>query len=124
MKYLQARMLISTRVYYEGEFQNISAGTILELDEEYFENLEQMEIVERFDMITSVHSAIRLILADKKSYSKSLNYAVNYCEAALGMPEGSEALRIQCQYILGNITGWRHPDAKSVREFLKKASKK
>lgn len=64
-----------------------------------------------------VHSAIRTILSDRESYSKSLNYAVEYCRAALYM--GGADLRTQCLYILGNITRWRHPEAKNVRATLK-----
>ena len=65
----------------------------------------------------SVHDAIRIILSDRAAYSKSLNYAVGYCQAALSM-QGDE-LRVQCLYILNNITGWRHPQAKEVRKVLK-----
>lgn len=64
-----------------------------------------------------VLSAISTILEDKKSYDTSLNWAVAYCKAALSM-EG-ETLRVQCLYILSNITHWRHPEAKRVRETLK-----
>lgn len=58
-----------------------------------------------------VHEAIQIILMD------SLNYAINYCRAAQGMNE--EELRVQCLYILNNIIGWRHPEAKRVRQVLK-----
>jgi hypothetical protein len=64
-----------------------------------------------------VKDAIRVILSDKKSYPTSLNYAVGYCRYALGM-EG-EDLRVQCLYILNNISHWRHPSAKGVRRTLK-----
>ena len=64
-----------------------------------------------------VKNAILEILADRKSYNTSLNYAVGYCEAGLDMIQ--EALRVQCLYILNNITGWRHPKAKVVRITLK-----
>ncbi len=66
----------------------------------------------------TVHEAIRVILSDKEHYSTSLNYAVNYCKAALCM--SGEELRVQCLYILGNIGSWRHPEAKNVRITLKK----
>jgi hypothetical protein len=65
-----------------------------------------------------VTDAIRKILNDEASYSKSLNYAVNYCRAALDM--GCEELRVQCLYILNNIAHWRNPDAKEVRLVLKR----
>lgn len=64
-----------------------------------------------------VHDAIRTILSDKKSYTKSLNYAVNYCRYGLELLDYE--LRVQCLYILGNITRWRHPEAKYVRSILK-----
>lgn len=66
---------------------------------------------------SEVKTAIHKILADKSSYPKSLNYAVNYCKEALFL-EG-EALRVQCLYILNNISHWRHADAKDVRLVLK-----
>jgi hypothetical protein len=68
-----------------------------------------------------VHQVIQMILNDKLHYSTSLNYAVNYCLSSKGM--SGEELRAQCLYILGNITCWRHPDAKYVRETLKTFSK-
>jgi hypothetical protein len=64
-----------------------------------------------------VKDALRVILSDKKSYDKSLNYAVNYYRAAMQMT-GYE-LEVQTLYILNNITHWRHPEAKSVRTILK-----
>ena len=68
-----------------------------------------------------VHFAIEKILDDRKSYNTSLNYAVNYCKAALGM-SGHE-LAVQCLYILNNLSSWRHPDAKEVRTTLKAFAK-
>jgi hypothetical protein len=65
-----------------------------------------------------VKQAVKKILADEKSYPTSLNYAVNYCRAALSMQE--EELRVQCLYILNNIQKWRHTDAKEVRAALKR----
>ena len=64
-----------------------------------------------------VHEAIRTILKDKKSYQTSLNYAVNYCLAALSMYR--EELKVQCLYILNNISHWRSPGSKEVRATLK-----
>jgi hypothetical protein len=62
--------------------------------------------------------AIKVILSDEKSYATSLNWAVNYCRAALQM-EGQE-LKVQCLYILNNIQKWRHLQTKEVRIALKK----
>ena len=67
---------------------------------------------------TQVKSAILIILSDKAKYSTSLNYAVNYCRHALQIATATD-LSTQCNYILGNIAGWRHPSAKSVRSTLK-----
>jgi len=61
--------------------------------------------------------AIQIILDDTAHYNSSLNYAVNYCRCAMHL--SGENLRTQVLYILGNITHWRHPDAKNVRRALK-----
>lgn len=63
------------------------------------------------------HEAIKVILSDTKAYAKALNYAVNYCKEAMYM-EGHE-LDVQCLYIINNITHWRHPQAKEVRQALR-----
>lgn len=68
-----------------------------------------------------VKNAIRTILSDRDSYAKSLNYAVHYCREALRMENAD--LRIQCLYILNNISRWRHPQAREVRLILKAYSK-
>ncbi len=68
-----------------------------------------------------IHNAIGVILSDKEKYTTTLNWAVNYCRVGLLM-KGHE-LNVQCLYILNNITGWRHPRAKEVREALKMYSK-
>lgn len=70
---------------------------------------------------TEVKEAIRKILEDKKSYRTSLNYAVNYCVAALS--QSGHELAVQCLYILSNISSWRNPEAKRIREVLKAFSK-
>lgn len=64
-----------------------------------------------------VQNAIGVILSDKKSFNTSLNYAVSYCIAAQSM-SGHE-LYVQTLYILNNISHWRHPEAKAVRDVLK-----
>ncbi len=70
---------------------------------------------------TEVKEAIQEILKDKEAYKTSLNYAVNYCAAALS--QSGHELAVQCLYILGNISRWRNPEAKRVREVLKAFSK-
>ena len=64
-----------------------------------------------------VHDAIRFILSDTSNHAKSLNYAVGYCQIA--MQQNEEDLRVQCLYILGNITHWRNTKASAVRNVLK-----
>jgi len=64
-----------------------------------------------------VKACICVILSDEKAYNKSLNYAVNYCKAAMSMT--GHDLAVQCLYILNNITHWRNPAAKEIREVLK-----
>ena len=66
---------------------------------------------------TEVKAAIQKILEDKKAYKTSLNYAVNYCQAALG--QSGRDLAVQCLYILSNISSWRNTEAKRVRAILK-----
>lgn len=68
-----------------------------------------------------VKMALDKIIGDKKSYNTSLNYAINYTRAGLGM--SGEELRVQCLYILSNLSSWRHPAAKEVRHILKTFSK-
>ena len=65
----------------------------------------------------TVKEAINVILSDTKSHSTTLNWAIGYCKCALNM--SGEELRVQCLYILNNITRWRHPKAKDVRSTLK-----
>ena len=64
-----------------------------------------------------VHKAIELILSDMKARNTSLNWAIGYCQEAKSMY--GEALRVQCLYILNNITHWRHPEAREVRKILR-----
>ena len=64
-----------------------------------------------------VKQAIKGILSDKKSYTKSLIYAIDYCRAGLYLSH--EALRMQTLYILNNITHWRGTGNKEIRQLLK-----
>jgi len=75
-------------------------------------------------IILSPKEAIDVILEDKDHYPTSLNYAINYCKASIDMREGSEEFKVQCLYILGNLTSWRHPLAREVRNSLRKAGKR
>ena len=62
-----------------------------------------------------VHRALEGVLVNRDA--RAVNWAVNYARAGLGM-EG-EALRVQCLYILNNITHWRGDTATWVRRTLK-----
>jgi hypothetical protein len=66
-----------------------------------------------------VHSALRTII--RNGESKALNYCVNYAKAGLYMYE--EVLRIQCLYVLNNMTHWIGEEAKEVRALLKAYTK-
>jgi hypothetical protein len=68
----------------------------------------------------TVHEAMIAVWNNRKE--KSLNYAVNYAAYGAGLPDGEE-LRIQCLYVLNNMTRWRGPLAKEVRETLKAYTK-
>jgi hypothetical protein len=67
-----------------------------------------------------VRTALDMIVAN--SNDKGVNYAVNYAKAGCSM-RGKE-LRIQCLYVLNNITHWRGDLAKSIRSILKDFTKK
>jgi hypothetical protein len=80
-----------------------------------------MTLEERETAYHEAQHSIDIILSDITSYATSTNYAINYCRAAKGMV-GHE-FRVQCAYILNNITHWRHPQAKLVRSILREYSK-
>jgi len=66
-----------------------------------------------------VKNSLRLIIANKEQ--KSLNYAVNYARAGLSM--AGHELKVQCLYVLNNMSRWRGDVAKEVRQTLKDYSK-
>ena len=71
----------------------------------------------------NLREALLTILSDKKHRATSLNYAINYVRVALNLQEGSDAMRVQCLYILGNLQHWtvkQNPLAKEVKNILKK----
>jgi hypothetical protein len=74
----------------------------------------------------NIKEALQVILNDTEHYGTSLNYAINYVKAATLMEEGSEELRVQCLYILGNLEHWtvrQNKLSKEVKEVLKRESK-
>ena len=64
---------------------------------------------------SDVYVALMDIVDHKED--KALNYAINYAKAGLHLT-GHE-LKIQCLYILNNITHWRREGHKEVRKVLK-----
>ena len=64
--------------------------------------------------------AMRLVVANKEM--KALNYAVNYALAGLDMDENSHEFRVQCLYLVGNLSHWRATQSSSVtKEQIKEA---
>jgi len=66
------------------------------------------------------NEACKAIIAN--SNAPAVNYAVGYARAGLSMTD-PEAIRVQCLYILNNITHWRGPIAKEARAAFKEAAK-
>jgi CRISPR/Cas system-associated protein Cas10 (large subunit of type III CRISPR-Cas system) len=69
----------------------------------------------------TVHEALVKIWDNR--HEKSLNYAVNYATYGMELPDGEE-LKVQCLYVLNNMSRWRGPVAKEVRETLKAYSQR
>jgi hypothetical protein len=69
--------------------------------------------------LAEVKEAVEVILGDTEKYETSLNYAVKYCRYAMIIDNDYE-MDMQVRYILNNITHWRHPMAKYVRNTLKR----
>ena len=62
-----------------------------------------------------VRNALAVIVDNREE--KSLNYAVNYAKA--GMDMAGEELKVQCLYVLNNMSRWRGEQGKYVRKVLK-----
>lgn len=63
-----------------------------------------------------VKKAIRVILTDKKNYTKSLNCVVEHCRAGLFL--SGNVLKTQILYILSNLSYWRGNGNKEARKVL------
>lgn len=63
-----------------------------------------------------------LVVTHHLTNIKALNYAVNY--AAVGIELEGDELRIQCLYVLNNMSHWRGDDAKKVKAILKAYTKR
>jgi hypothetical protein len=65
------------------------------------------------------HSCCKSIIhAADVDHTKAVNWAYGYAQAGLSLYT-SEGIRVQCLYILNNITHWRGDEAKRVRNELK-----
>ena len=62
-----------------------------------------------------IHAAMQTIIDNADN--KALNYAVNYAKQGLFMT--GDELRVQCLYVLNNMTHWYGDVAKEVRSVLK-----
>ena len=69
--------------------------------------------------IEEFNKACRALLANKDMYA--LNYAVGYASDGLGMTD-PETIRVQCLYILNNMSGWRGDTATECRITFKRLS--
>ena len=67
-----------------------------------------------------VYTALQSIV--NNAQERSLNWAVNYAKVGLGL--SGDNLRVQCLYVLGNMTRWRGEEAKKVRNTLKEFTKR
>ena len=67
----------------------------------------------------NMHEACYAIVMNR--HEKALNYAVHYAYAGMHMT-GADA-RVQAIYILNNMSRWRGPTAKLVRESLRAIAK-
>lgn len=66
-----------------------------------------------------MRDALEIIMNNRDA--KALNYAVAYADIGIGL-EGDD-LRIQCLYVLNNMSHWRGDNAKKVRTILKAYTK-
>lgn len=82
-----------------------------------------LPIAQAVPTIDEVKQALRIPLGDIKNHPKSLNWAINYIRQAYTNCHTVYEMKSQVPYILGNITSWRHPKAKEVRETLKRFMK-
>ena len=64
--------------------------------------------------------AMKLIVDNQKT--PTLNYAMNYAKSGLSMNEDSEEFRVQCIYVVNNISNWRSTKANPTpKELIKEA---
>ena len=77
----------------------------------------------------TIKEALQMIVDDCEC--PALNWTVNYAKYALTLDEYSEELKLQCLYIIGNISKWRagktskftKEQIKQCRDIIKKFAK-
>lgn len=63
--------------------------------------------------------------ASRKPQAANIQFAASYAKAGLQMAnatnhdEASHEVRVQCLYIVANLSGWRGDEARAVRQALK-----
>jgi len=80
--------------------------------------------------LQEVKDACRKIIAARNRTS-AVNYAVNYARVMMDIENSIEAryyglqttIKAQALYTVGNIVHWKAPEAKWVRDVLKRAGK-
>lgn len=75
--------------------------------------------------VWDVKKALDIMYEDKAAHPKSLNWAINrIIQARLAILAGdTEELNVRCLYIINDISHWRHPEAKWVRDTIRAYSK-
>jgi hypothetical protein len=69
------------------------------------------------EVIKTFHSVCRTIVEESNN-----EYAKSYASAGLAMSD-SEEIRVQCLYILNNLSHWRGAKAREVKAHLHQINK-
>jgi hypothetical protein len=64
-----------------------------------------------------VREHLMIVICDEKAHGTTLNWAIQRVKMAYRAPD--HELKDRLLYILGNMTHWRHPQAKQVRNVFK-----
>jgi len=70
-------------------------------------------------MDPKIHTALQTVLREAKG--GCAEYAKTYARAALLRDMSGEELRVQCLYVLTNLSHWRGKTARAVKAKLKEA---
>jgi hypothetical protein len=90
-------------------------------------NVKMAELTPEGIRAANVANAVRefhraCITIEANAGAPALAYAVGYARAGRSMFD-PEAIRVQCLYLLNNITKWRGETAKHCRETLRRLSR-